>query len=274
MFEERSIRITAWTACTVLALFTVLPFVWILATAFKTAAEINLWPPTFLPHAPTMENFHQLLNETPFLRYIFNSLVISTGSTLSIMLTSSLAGFVFAKYRFPLRGPLFILILASAIIPLEAYMVPLYIMVFKVHMLNTFEALIFPLMIMTFGVFFMRQVIMSIPDDLLEAARIDGASELWIYLRIILYLSNSGLMAIGVFAFTQAWANFIWPLVVVSSGDMYTTELGLAEYQRAFFTEYGPIAAGAVISIVPMLIVFALLRRHIMQGIATSGMKG
>jgi len=274
MFKERSIRITAWVACTVLALFTVLPFIWILATAFKTAAEINLWPPTFLPRAATMENFHQLLHETPFLRYILNSLLIAVGSTASIMLTSSLAGFVFAKYRFPLRGPLFMVILASAIIPLEAYMVPLYIMVFKVHMLNTYAALIFPLMIMTFGVFFMRQVIMSIPDDLLEAARIDGASELWIYLRIILYLSNSGLMAIGVFAFTQAWANFIWPLVVVSSGDMYTTELGLAEYQRAFFTEYGPIAAGAVISIVPMLIVFALLRRHIMQGIATSGMKG
>lgn len=274
MFKERSVRITAWMACSILALFTVLPCIWILATAFKTAAEINLWPPTFLPHAPTLVNFHDLLHETPFLRYIFNSLVIATGSTLSIMATSSLAGFVFARYRFPLRGPLFMMILASAIIPLEAYMVPLYIMVFKVHMLNTFTALIFPLMIMSFGVFFMRQVIMSIPDDLLEAARIDGASEWWIYLRIILYLSNSGLMAIGVFAFTQAWANFIWPLVVVSSGDMYTTELGLAEYQRAFFTEYGPIAAGAVISIIPMLIVFALLRRHIMQGIATSGMKG
>jgi multiple sugar transport system permease protein len=274
MFKEPSVRFAAWVACIGLTLFTMLPCIWILATAFKTAAEINLWPPTFLPLDPTMENFQQLLRETPFMRYLFNSTLIATGSTLSIMLTSSLAGFVFAKYRFPLRGLLFTLILASAIIPLEAYMVPLYIMVFKVHMLNTFAALIFPLMIMTFGVFFMRQVIMAIPDELLEAARIDGASEWWIYLRIILHLSKSGLMAIGVFAFTQAWANFIWPLAVVSSGDMYTTELGLAEFQRAFFTEYGPIAAGAVISIVPMLIVFALLRRHIMEGIATSGMKG
>ena len=153
-------------------------------------------------------------------------------------------------------------------------MIPLYIMVFRAHMLNTFYALIFPMTIMTFGVFFMRQVIISIPDDLLEAVRIDGAGEFWIDLRIILYLSKSGLMALGVFAFSEAWANFIWPLVVVSSGDMYTTELGLANYQRQFFTEYGPIAAGAVISIVPMLIVFALLRRHIMQGIATSGLKG
>ena len=166
------------------------------------------------------------------------------------------------------------LLLASATIPLEAYMIPVYIMVFKVHMLNTYAALIFPLTIMTFGVFFMRQVIVSIPDELLEAARIDGAGELWIYLRIILYLSKSGLMAIGVFAFSQAWANFMWPLVVVSTGDMYTTELGLAVYQRAFFTEYGPIAAGSVVSIVPMLLVFAALRRHIMAGIATTGLKG
>ena len=274
MFPERSIRISAWIACSALAAFTVVPFAWIVATSFKTAAEINAWPPTFLPSLPTLANFHEILSNTPFPRYIFNTMVISIGSTASIMLTSSLAGFVFAKYRFPLSGPLFMLILASATIPLEAYMIPVYIMVFKVHMLNTYAALIFPLTIMTFGVFFMRQVIIGIPDDLLEAARIDGASELWIYLRIILTLSKSGLMAIGVFAFSQAWANFMWPLVVVSTGDMYTTELGLAVYQRAFFTEYGPIAAGAVISIIPMLIVFALLRRHIMEGIATTGIKG
>jgi multiple sugar transport system permease protein len=274
MFPERSVRIAAWTICSVFALFTVLPFAWILATAFKTPPEINLWPPTFFPNTPTLENFYAILHDTEFPRYILNSLIISLGSTASILLTSSLAGFVFAKYRFPLRGPLFIIILASAIIPLEAYMIPLYVMVFRAHMLNTYAALIFPMTIMTFGVFFMRQVILGIPDELLEAARIDGASEWWIYLRIVLYLSKSGLMALGVFAFSEAWANFIWPLVVVSSGDMYTTELGLAVYQRQFFTEYGPIAAGAVISIVPMLIVFALLRRHIMQGIATSGMRG
>lgn len=274
MFREPSIRIAAWICCTLMAMFTVVPFAWIVATSFKTAAEINAWPPTFLPTAPTLENFIEILQHTDFPRYIVNTMFISAVSTICIMVTSSIAGFVFAKYKFPMRGPIFMLLLASATIPLEAYMIPVYIMVFKVHMLNTFAALIFPITIMTFGVFFMRQVIMSIPDELMEAARIDGASELWIYLRIILTLSKNGLMAIGVFAFTQAWANFMWPLVVVSTGDMYTTELGLAVYQRAFFTEYGPIAAGAVISIVPMLIVFAALRRHIMQGIATTGMKG
>lgn len=273
MFKERPIQIAAWITCIALAVFTVGPVLWIVATAFKTAAEINAWPPTFLPHAPTWANFNEIIFKTPFMRYIFNTFLVSAVSTVFIMFTSSIAGFVFAKYKFPLRGALFLLLIASATIPLEAYMIPVYIMVHSLGLLNTYAALIFPLTIMTFGIFFMRQVIMSIPDELLEAARIDGASEFWIYLRIVLHLSKSGLMAIGVFAFTQAWANFMWPLVVVSSSDMYTTELGLAVYQRAYYTEYGPIAAGAVISIVPMMIVFALLRRHIMEGIATTGMK-
>ena len=169
---------------------------------------------------------------------------------------------------------LFAVILATAIIPLEVYIIPLYLMVFGVRMMNSYLALVFPFVIMTFGVFFMRQVIMAIPDELLEAARIDGANEFWIYVRVVLALSKSGLMALGVFAFSEAWANFIWPLVVVTTKDMYTTELGLATYQRQFYIEYGPISAGAVISILPMLIVFTLLRRHIMKGIATSGLRG
>ena len=228
----------------------------------------------FLPQEPTLEHFRKIIFEEKFLRYIFNSAVVALGSMGCILFTSSLAGFIFAKYKFPLKGFLFTLILATAIIPLQVYMIPLFLFVFKVKMMNTYAAMIFPMIIMTFGVFFMRQTIISIPDELLEAARIDGASEFWIYLRIVLYLSRSALMALGVFAFTEAWANFIWPLVIVTSRDMYTTELGLATYQRQFFIEYGPISAGAVITIIPMLIVFMLLRRHIMQSVSTSGLKG
>lgn len=274
MFKEKPIIVTAYIVCTALAAGAVLPFLWVMMTAIKPAPEINAWPPALLPQEPTLAHFHKILAEENFLRYVFNSLVIALGSMVSILITSSLAGFVFAKYRFPLRGVLFTIILATAVIPLEVYIIPLYLMVFQAKMLNTFPALIFPFIIMTFGVFFMRQIIMAIPDELLEAARVDGASEFWIYLRIILHLSKSGLMALGVFAFSEAWAHFIWPLVMVTSKDMYTSELGLAIYQRQFYIEYGPIAAGAVISIIPMMIVFALLRRHIMQGIATSGLRG
>lgn len=274
MFKERSIVVTAYIVCTVLSLLAVLPFFWVLMTALKTNPEINAWPPHVFPREPTLEHFERILGQENFLRYILNSLVIALSSMAAILVTSSLAGFVFAKYKFPMRGLLFSSVLATAIIPLEVYIIPLYLMVFGAKMMNSYLSLVFPFVIMTFGVFFMRQVIMGIPDDLIEAARIDGASEFWIYMRVVLALSRSGLMALGVFAFSEAWANFIWPLVVVTTKDMYTTELGLATYQRQFFIEYGPISAGAVISILPMLIVFTVLRRHIMKGVATTGLRG
>lgn len=274
MFREKRIAVVAYVVATIFAFTAVTPFLWVLMTALKPDPEINAWPPQLLPQEPTLEHFRQILGKENFLRYVLNSLIIALSSMSAILVTSSLAGFVFAKYKFPLRGVLFAVILATAIIPLEVYIIPLYLLVFGAKLMNSYLALVFPFVIMTFGVFFMRQVIMSIPDELLEAARIDGASEFWIYLRVVLALSRNGLMALGVFAFSEAWANFIWPLVVVTSKDMYTTELGLATYQRQFYIEYGPISAGAVISILPMLVVFSLLRRHIMKGIATSGLKG
>lgn len=273
MFRERWVQLAAYAVCTVFAVMVIIPFLWVLTTALKTPADISVWPPKFLPERITLENFSQILVKEDFLRYMLNSLIVSLGSMVSILLTSSLAGFIFAKYKFPYKGLLFTLILATAIIPLQVYMIPLFIMVFKAKMMNTYLAMIFPMSIMTFGVFFMRQNIMAIPDDLIDSARIDGANEFWIYVRIVLSLSKSAMMALGIFAFSEAWANFIWPLVVVTTKDKYTTELGLAVYQRQFYIEYGAISAGAVITIIPMVIVFFFLRRNILQGVATSGMK-
>lgn len=273
MFRERWVQLAAYVVCTIIAVMVIIPFLWVLTTALKTPADISVWPPKFLPERITLENFSQILVKEDFLRYMLNSLIVSLGSMVSILLTSSLAGFIFAKYKFPYKGLLFTLILATAIIPLQVYMIPLFIMVFKTKMMNTYAAMIFPMSIMTFGVFFMRQNIMAIPDELLDSARIDGANEFWIYVRIILSLSKSALMALGIFAFSEAWANFIWPLVVVTTKDKYTTELGLAVYQRQFYIEYGAISAGAIITIIPMVIVFFFLRRNILQGVATSGMK-
>jgi multiple sugar transport system permease protein len=273
MFRERWVQLVAYGVCTVFAIMVITPFLWVLMTALKTPADISVWPPKFLPKQVTLENFSKILVKENFLRYMLNSLIVSLGSMGSILLTSSLAGFIFAKYKFPYKGLLFTLILATAIIPLQVYMIPLFIIVFKAKMMNTYAAMIFPMTIMTFGVFFMRQNIMAIPDELLDSARIDGANEFWIYVRVILSLSKSALMALGIFAFSEAWANFIWPLVVVTTKEKYTTELGLAVYQRQFYIEYGAISAGAVITIIPMVIVFFFLRRNILQGVATSGMK-
>jgi multiple sugar transport system permease protein len=273
MFKEKWVKVTAYIVATAFAILVIVPFLWVLTTALKTPAEISVWPPRFLPSRLTLENFSQILLKEDFVRYMFNSLVVSLGSMFCILLTSSLAGFIFAKYKFPLKSFLFTLILFTAIIPIQVYMIPIFIMVFKAKMMNTFFAMIFPMTIMTFGVFFLRQNIMSIPDSLIEAARIDGANELWIYFRIVLSLSKSALMALGIFAFSEAWANFIWPLVVVTTKSMYTTELGLAVYQRQFYIEYGAISAGAVITIIPMIVVFIILRRNILQGVTTTGMK-
>src|SRR5947207_8816083 len=150
-------------------------FAWVLMPPPTPTPEIHASPPHILPQVPTLDHFHRILAEENFLRYIFNSLVIALSSMAAILFTSSLAGFIFAKYRFPGRGVLFAIILATAIIPLEVYIIPLYLMVFGVRMMDSYVSLVFPFVIMTFGVFFMRQVIMAIPDELLEAARIDGA---------------------------------------------------------------------------------------------------
>src|SRR6266513_357154 len=164
MFKERPIVITAYVVCTLLAALAVLPFFWVLMTALKTNPEINAWPPHVFPRQPTLEHFHRILGEENFLRYILNSLIIALSSMTAILFTSSLAGFIFAKYRFPLRGLLFSIILATALIPIEVYIIPLYLMVFGVKLMNSYFALVFPFVIMTFGVFCMRQLIMSIAD--------------------------------------------------------------------------------------------------------------
>lgn len=273
MFREKWVKIVAYVVTTFFAILVIIPFLWVLMTALKAPAEISVWPPRFLPKQITLENFQHILVKENFARYMLNSLIVALGSMVCILLTSSLAGFIFAKYKFPLKRLLFTLILLTAIIPLQVYMIPIFIMVFKAKMMNTYAAMIFPMTIMTFGVFFLRQNIMAIPEELLDSARIDGASEFWIYVRIVLSLSKSALMALGIFAFSEAWANFIWPLVVVTTKERYTTELGLAVYQRQFYIEYGAISAGAVITIIPMVVVFFFLRRNILQGVATSGMK-
>ena len=274
MFREKSVKIIATILSIVVVILIVSPFLWIAATAFKPPHEINVVPPHFLPKRATLENFKYILLKENFARYILNSFIISILSMVSILITSSIGGFIFAKYRFPFKNFFFSLVLATAIIPLQVFMIPLFVMMYKLHLLNTFFALIFPFTIMSFGVFFMRQTISTIPNDLLDSARIDGANEFWIYSKIILYLSKNSLLALGVFSFSEAWANFVWPLVIVSTKQMYTTELGLAIYQRQFFTEYGPVSAGAVVTIIPMAIVFIFLRRYIMEGITTTGMKG
>ena len=257
------------------ALVMVMPMLWMFATAFKSAAEIAIWPPVFLPQAWTTANFSGAFQTAPFGRFFLNSAIIALVSTGSVMLTSLIAGSVFAKYQFPGRAVLFGLVLATAIVPFEAYMIPLYIQLVAIEWINTYQGIILPYLFMAFGIFLMRQHVSSaIPTELMEAGRVDGAGEWWILARVIAPLSGNALAAVGIFAFIQGWGIFIWPLLIANDQLLFNMELGLTAFQFAFSADIGKLMAGSVVSVVPMLIVFLLLRRRIIENMALTGIKG
>lgn len=256
------------------AVIMLIPFVWMVSTAFKTPPELNAWPPTFIPETFHWQNFVTLFDTAPFHLYFLNSLRMAVTAALAIVLTSVVCGYIFAKFRYLGLAFLFSLFLATAIIPFEIYMIPLYLQVQELGQLNRFGGLVLPYLVMSFGIFFMRQnVIQQIPDELIEAARIDGASEWRIFGQIVVPLLTAPMSALGIFAFIEAWNAFVWPLLVVGDKRLFTMELGLAMFQSSFSVDATVMSAGSVISVLPILVVFLLLRRYIIQSVAMTGMK-
>jgi multiple sugar transport system permease protein len=198
---------------------------------------------------------------------------VSGVSTLLVAFGCAAAGFALAKYSFRFLTISFWLILATILIPLEAYIIPLYQMVNRFNLVNTYAGIIFPFIIMSSGIFFMRQNIMGIPDELLDAARLDGASEWAIFHQVILPLSVAPLAAISIINWVYTWSMFIWPLIIASRTEMFTMEIGLMYFQRQFSVDYGGIMAACVITVLPVLCVFVFFRRRIIEGVATTGMK-
>lgn len=251
----------------------VLPFVWMLLTSFKPSAEIVTNAPRILPQQPTASNYAALPETAPFLRFFLNSLLVSGVSTLLVAFGCAAAGYVFAKYRFRVLNVCFGLILATILIPLETYIVPLYQTVNRFGWVNTYQGLIFPFIIMSSGIFFLRQNIKGIPDDLLDAARLDGAGEGAIFRSVILPLSIAPIAAISIINWVYTWSMFIWPLIIASRTEMFTMEIGLMYFQRQASVDYGGIMAACVITVLPVLVVFLLFRTRIIQGVATTGLK-
>lgn len=253
----------------------VIPFVWMFTTAFKPEVEVLIWPPKLLPEAHTYRNFIELFEQAPFFRYFMNSVIISTASTVAILLTSLIGGFIFSKYRFPGKNFLFFLLIVTAIVPFESYVIPLYTTMVKWKWINTYRGIIAPYLVMSFGIFLLRQHISStISDELMDAARIDGCSEFGILTRIVTPLCKSSGGALGIFAFTQAWIAFMWPLLLANKKEMFNMEIGLTMFQYRFSTNYSLLMAGSVISVVPMIIIFVVLRRQIIESISLTGLKG
>lgn len=251
----------------------IFPFIWMFLTSFKTEQEILRVPLTFLPLGPTFENFVNVCSTIPIFRYFINSLWVASVGTLFVLITSAFAGSVFAKYDFPFKNVLFVIILGTTMIPFECYMIPFYLMISKAGLIDTYTGIIAPLVITSFGVFLMRQHVASIPDDLMDAARIDGCGELRVFWNVIIPLSIPALSALAIFNFMFCWAFFVWPLIITNSADHFVLEVGLTIFQNQYTIAYGPVMAGTAISVVPVVLIFMFFRRHIISGMAMSGMK-
>ena len=251
------------------------PFVWMVLGSVKTPRELLADPPTLLPEAPTLNNFTRLFERADFLRFFFNSTLIAVVVTFANLLFCSMAGYALAKLDFFGKHGLFGLAVATLMVPGSITLVPLFVLMSKLGLVNSYAAVILPFAAGAFGVFLMRQFMSSIPDELLDAARVDGASEWRIFWSIVMPLLKPGLAALGIFQFLASWNNFIWPLVVLTDEEMYTLPVALATVAIGQNkSDYGLLMAGAVVLVVPVIAVFLALQRHFTQSIAMTGLKG
>ena len=252
----------------------IFPIFWLISTSLRPAPELLLVPPRLLPEKWTLDNYAKAFASAPLLLWLWNSLVFAVVSTVFIILTSTAAGYIFAKFRFPGNNFFFMLVLATAIIPFEIYMVPLFLQVNALKLVNTQIGLILPFLVLSYGIFFMRQNTMtSVPDELLDAARIDGMSEWGIMLRFVPRLLAPAIAALAILAFIQAWTAFIWPLLILSKPPLFPMELGLSQFANTR-VDFGLTSAAAVIAMLPTLIAFIFLRRRIVEGVTLTGLKG
>ncbi len=251
----------------------VFPFFWMIVTALKPDSEIYRIPLTILPEKLYLDNFKELIGDSKFLRYYLNSTIVAVVGTVLSTFSSLAAGFVFAKFRFPLKNFMFMIILATLMVPFQCYIIPLYIFSVKLKLIDTYTGLIFPIVISSFGIFFIRQNMQAIPNEMIEAAKIDGASLWRTFFQIIMPLSASSAVALAIFQFMTAWGDFIWPLVITNSQKMFVLELGLTRFRGQFVDDYGLMMSGAALGIIPVILVFLFFRRYIIEGTTLSGIK-
>lgn len=270
------LRYLLWVLLGLGSIFMIVPFYWTIVTSFKTTAEIQRFPPTWWPQEWTLDHWRELNNLSigSFPVFFRNSVFVTTVITLLTLLTSSLAGYVFAKFDFPGRNKIFVVVLAMMIIPFSITLIPSYALMVSFDWINNYLALIVPVAFNPFGIFLMRQFMLAIPNELLDAARIDGAGEWQIFFRLVLPLSAAGLAALGILTFIGQWDNFLWPLVVIDDPDLYTIPLGLAQFRGRLGTNVGGLAAGAMVAVLPVLIMFLFAQKRFIEGITLSGLKG
>jgi multiple sugar transport system permease protein len=255
------------------ALVTLLPLVWMLSVSLMSPGEASRFPPPLLPHQPTVANYQVLFAHAGMGRYLFNSAVLTTAVTLLSVLVNVAAGYGFAKLRFAGRDRIFKLLLGALVIPSQVAMVPLFLLLKHLGLVNTYGGVIVPAMASIFGIFLVRQYALSVPDDLLEAARIDGAGELRLFRTVMLPVLRPVIVTLAVFTSLGAWNDFMWPLIVLGDGDLYTLPVALASLSREHVQDNELMMAGSVLTTLPVLLMFLLLQRYYMQGVMLGSLK-
>ena len=251
-----------------------LPVLWVVSSSFKPFDEIYVIPPTFFPEKWIITNYTEALEKFPFLQYLFNSVTVTVVATLFTLAINSMAAFALSKYQFRGREFLFVVILGTLMIPLQVIMIPVYKVMAALGMANTLWGIIIPPSASPTGVFLLRQYMLTLPDELIEAARIDGASEWRIFWQIILPLTRPALAVLTVFSIMWRWNDFLWPLIVISDPNLFTLQLGLARFRGELVTDWNYVLSMTVLTMIPITLVFAFLQRYLVSGIATTGLKG
>ena len=273
-FTGKSLYTLAVYTILIAAVFlSLLPFGYVISTSFKSTMSLFAYPPDWLPNDPTLDNYRNLLNRYPFWRWLFNSFIVAGSVTAIKLVVDSMAGYAFAKMRFPGKDALFLVVLMSLMVPFASLLIPTFIIIRELGMLNTYWGLILPGLASPIGVFMMRQFIESLPSDLENAARLDGCSEFQIYLRVILPLVKPGLVVLGVFTFMVQWTSYLWPLVIVTKPEMATLTVGARSLTSTFTQDWGLNSAAAILSMLPMIFVFIFLQRYFIAGSIAGALK-
>jgi multiple sugar transport system permease protein len=273
--RRQSSRVLLYLLLTVGCLVTLLPFLWMILGSFKSSSEIIQLPPTLWPESPSLASYRTILEDPkiPLVRFYANSLFVSGCLVALVLFTSSLAGFIFAKYEFFGKNILFGFILATLMIPFQVLMIPSYLILVRLGLINSLWGLVVPGAASAFGIFLMKQFIQNLPNELMDAARIDGSSEFGIYWRVILPQVGPALATLGILVFMGSWNSYLWPLIVITSHEKRTLPIVLTWFNSMHGARYDLTMTASVLVVVPILIVYTIFQRWIVQGFTLSGMK-
>ncbi|MBC1487184.1 carbohydrate ABC transporter permease [Listeria seeligeri] len=270
--KSRGSKIAVIAILTVGGFFMILPFIWMVLSSLKTDAEILKIPPTIWPETFTFDNFTKLFTEMDFAIYLKNTLIIVFFSFFGLFL-NAMAGYGFAKFKFKGKNKLFYLVLATMMIPGQVTMIPVYLLLNAAGLTNTMTGIVLPGLVGAFGIFLFRQFMSTISDDLLEAARLDGASEFYIFWRIIIPISRPVLAVQGILTFIAGWNSFLWPLIIANDEKFYTLSVGLQLLKGQYGSNYALQMAGATFMVIPIILIFMIFQKYILKGFNVSGMK-